>query len=71
MPGGDVKDMKMLDGLPADSTLLPIYNEDDKKAEEQDLNDTDPIFGSTFEMMIKEAFRADKHFVLAKMITRN
>jgi hypothetical protein len=35
-----------------------------------DLNDTDPIYGSSFRMMIKEAFRNDKHFILAKLTTR-
>jgi hypothetical protein len=29
------------------------------------LGDTDAIYGSTFEKMIKEAFRADKNFILA------
>lgn len=39
--------------------------------EHLDLKEIDPIFSSSFEMMIKEAFRADKHFFLAKMKTRN
>lgn len=35
-----------------------------------DLKEQDPIYSSTFEMMIKEAFREDKHFIVAKMKTR-
>jgi hypothetical protein len=31
----------------------------------------DPIFSTSYEMMIKEAFRADKNFILAKMKTRS
>ena len=45
-----------------------------KKAEEHvtylDLNDQDAIYGSSFSMMIKEAFRQDKHFILAKLKSR-
>ena len=36
-----------------------------------DLKENDCIYMSTFEMMIKEAFRADKDFILAKMSTRS
>jgi hypothetical protein len=36
-----------------------------------DSGETDPIFSSSFEMMIKEAFRSDKHFILAKIKTRS
>ena len=35
-----------------------------------DLDETDAIYGSTFGMMIKEAFRADKNFILAKIKSR-
>ena len=34
------------------------------------LEDTDAIYGSTFSMMIKEAFRANKHFIVAKLKSR-
>jgi hypothetical protein len=35
-----------------------------------DLNETDVIYGSTFEKMIKEAFRSDKNFIVAKLKSR-
>jgi hypothetical protein len=35
-----------------------------------DLGETDCIYGSEFGMMIKEAFRADKNFVVAKLKSR-
>ena len=35
-----------------------------------DLNDQDVIYGSSFKMMIKEAFRQDKHFILARTQSR-
>ena len=35
-----------------------------------DLSETDCIYGSEFQMMIKEAFRADKHFIVAKLKSR-
>ena len=50
---------------------LPIINENLEAPDYLDLQEVDAIFGSTFEMMIKEAFRADKHFILAKMKTRS
>ena len=36
-----------------------------------DIIETDPIFSTSYEMMIKEAFRGDKHFILAKIKTRS
>jgi hypothetical protein len=36
-----------------------------------DLKEVDPITNSSFEMMIKVAFRSDKNFVLAKVKTRS
>lgn len=36
-----------------------------------DLQDMDGILGSTFEMLIKETFRADKHFIIARMKSRH
>jgi hypothetical protein len=35
-----------------------------------DLNEMDCIYGSKFSMMIKEAFRDDKHFILARLKSR-
>ena len=35
-----------------------------------DLNEIDCIYGSKFSMMIKEAFRDDKHFILARLKSR-
>ena len=39
-------------------------------AELLDLSETDCIYGSEFSMMIKEAFRADKNFIVAKLKSR-
>jgi len=39
--------------------------------ERLEFKETDPIFSTSYEMMIKEAFRADKHFILAKIKTRS
>ena len=39
--------------------------------ERLEIGETDPIFSTSYEMMIKEAFRADKHFILAKIKTRS
>lgn len=50
---------------------LPLYEEIDKVSGYLDLKENDCIYMSTFEMMIKEAFRADKDFILAKMSTRS
>jgi hypothetical protein len=36
-----------------------------------DILEIDPIFSTSYEMMIKEAFRADKHFILTKIQTRS
>lgn len=36
-----------------------------------DLKEVDPITNSSFEMMIKVAFRADRNFILAKVKTRS
>ena len=35
-----------------------------------DLSESDAIYGSTFAMMIKQAFRQDKHFIVAKVSSR-
>ena len=59
---------------------LPIYYQSDISAAAAanivpddflDLSETDPILSTSNEMMIKEAFRADKHFILAKIKTRS
>jgi hypothetical protein len=51
---------------------LPIYKETMETVEDYlDIKEIDPIFSSSFEMMIKESFRADKNFILAKMSTRS
>jgi hypothetical protein len=36
-----------------------------------DLEEVDAIFSTSYEMMIKEAFRDNKHFILAKIQTRS
>ena len=41
-----------------------------KHCELLDLNETDAIYGSTFAMMIKESFRNDKNFIVAKLKCR-
>jgi hypothetical protein len=38
-----------------------------KYVEYLNLEETDPIFCSSFSMMIKQAFRNDKHFIIAKI----
>jgi hypothetical protein len=35
-----------------------------------DLQEVDCIYGSSFAMMIKESFRDDKNFIVAKMKSR-
>ncbi|CDW71540.1 UNKNOWN [Stylonychia lemnae] len=50
---------------------LPLYSENDLVEEYLDIKEVDPIFSTSYEMMIKEAFRADKNFILAKMKTRS
>jgi hypothetical protein len=35
-----------------------------------DLEEVDSIYGSKFALMIKEAFRDDKHFVMARLKSR-
>lgn len=40
------------------------------KSDFLDLNEIDCIYGSKFGMMIKEAFRDDKHFILARLRSR-
>ena len=49
---------------------LPLYIDSENPDEYLNIKETDPIFSTTFEMMIKQAFRADKHFILAKILTR-
>jgi hypothetical protein len=48
-----------------------LYIHDDEIEEYLDLKEVDPIISTSYEMMIKEAFRADKHFLLAKLKTRS
>eukprot|EP00347_Sterkiella_histriomuscorum_P005984 403354518 len=50
---------------------LPLYIDDNLISEYLDLKEVDPIFSTSYEMMIKEAFRADKNFIIAKMKTRS
>lgn len=33
--------------------------------------ESDPIFSSSYEMLIKETFRDNKHFIIAKIQTRS
>lgn len=55
---------------------LPLFTtaESERKANEKapeflEIEETDPIFSTSYEMMIKEAFRDDKHFIVAKIKT--
>lgn len=50
---------------------LPLVKGEGDREEWIDIQEVDPIFSTTFEMMIKEAFRADKNFILAKVLTRS
>ncbi len=50
---------------------LPLFISDDYVEDHLDLKEIDPIISSSYEMMIKEAFRSDKHFILAKLRTRS
>jgi len=50
---------------------LPLFVSDDEIEDFLDLREVDPIISTSYEMMIKEAFRADKHFILAKLKTRS
>lgn len=51
---------------------LPLYIGDDDIIDDfLDLKEVDPITNSSFEMMIKVAFRADRNFILAKVKTRS
>lgn len=56
---------------------LPIYlaSESERKPNAQpeeylDVGEIDPIFSSSYEMQIKESFRDDKNFIIAKIKTR-
>jgi hypothetical protein len=49
---------------------LPLYIDTEIPNEYISIKEIDPIFSTSYEMMIKEAFRADKHFILAKILTR-
>lgn len=62
--------------MPLKQLPLFIVPQDERKPgtaqdEYLDIMETDPIFSTSYEMMIKEAFRADKHFILAKIKTRS
>ena len=50
---------------------IPLYVTDGEVEDFLDLKEVDPIISTSYEMMIKEAFRADKHFLLAKLKTRS
>jgi len=50
---------------------LPLFLDDDRIDDYLELKEVDPIFSTSYEMMIKETFRADKNFILAKMKTRS
>lgn len=51
---------------------LPLFIEDENHVDDfLDLKEVDPITNSSFEMMIKVAFRSDKNFILAKVKTRS
>jgi hypothetical protein len=47
-----------------------VSKEASKYVEYLDLQETDPIFSSSFLMMIKESFRQNKHFIVAKIQSR-
>lgn len=55
---------------PQEPSHLELWDEDGKKGR-LDLQDMDGILGTSYEMLIKEAFRADKHFVVARMKSRH
>ena len=57
--------------VPLADTKIPLYINDDIPEDHLDLKEIDPIISTSYEMMIKEAFRADKHFLLAKLRTRS
>ena len=53
---------------------LPLFMSPDHGAMPDEyitITDDDPIFATSYEMLIKECFRDNKHFILAKMQTRS
>lgn len=70
-----MRDVDLEEQLPiSHEDKLPLYmsiNNSIKPNEYLSLSDDDPIFATSFEMLIKECFRDNKHFILAKMQTRS
>ncbi len=56
--------------IPQGQISVEVVNEDDIVDSTLQLNENDPIFASSFESLIKEAFAEGKHFFLAKIISR-
>jgi hypothetical protein len=71
-----MRDVDLEEQLPISlEDKLPLYltpnNRNKGPSEYLPLGDDDPIFATSFEMLIKECFRDNKHFILAKMQTRS
>ena len=71
-----MRDVDLEEQLPiSHEDKLPLYlnpiNRNKGPSEYLPLTDDDPIFATSFEMLIKECFRDNKHFILAKMQTRS
>lgn len=70
-----MRDVDLEEQLPiSHEQKLPLFlnpNKPNAPNEYLTLNDDDPIFATSFEMLIKECFRDNKHFILAKMQTRS
>jgi hypothetical protein len=49
---------------------IDLINDDGKAKEKLDLQELDPIFATSFDAMIKEAFAEGKHFLIAKITTK-
>ena len=71
-----MRDVDLEEQLPiSQDDKLPLFltpkNLNNNPSEYLTLSDDDPIFATSFEMLIKECFRDNKHFILAKMQTRS
>jgi hypothetical protein len=71
-----MRDVDLEEQLPiTQEDKLPLFltpnNRSKGPSEYLPLTDDDPIFATSFEMLIKECFRDNKHFILAKMQTRS
>ena len=67
-----MRDVDLEDQFPiSNEQKLPLFLNPSKLGEYLTLTDDDSIFATSFEMLIKECFRDNKHFILAKMQTRS